>query len=248
VEKATMHSTATLARLAAGLAAVAIAGSGTLASAQNPSDAEKTVSTITLRVYDYANVDRKAMLEAEGEATRILADAGVHARWVDCPIRHADLGNYAGCLAAWQWNDYALRLEPTAMAASQDKSEDRIGYAVICDNRACPANVYYDRVRGLAGGNNAPSQILLGRVMAHEIGHLLLGPSHTRTDIMQGAWSGRQLDMEAAHSMLFTPEQSRAMKTRLAAQEQASVSATTVAVLGNAPGAGPASRSKASSK
>jgi hypothetical protein len=219
-----------------------------LASAQNPSDAEKNVSTITLRVYDYANVDRKAMLEAEGEATRILADAGVHARWVDCPIRHADVDNYPGCLSPWQWNDYALRLEPTAMAASKDKSEDRLGYAVICDNRACPANVYYDRVRGVAGGNNAPTQILLGRVMAHEIGHLLLGPNHTRTGIMQGAWSGRQLDMEAAHGMLFTPEQSRAMKTRLAAQELAWVPQATVAVLGNAPGANPASLGSVSSK
>lgn len=242
-----MHSTATLARLAAGLAAIAITGSGTLASAQNPSDAEKTVSTITLRVYDYANVDRKAMLEAEGEATRILADAGVHARWVDCPTRHADVDNYPGCLSPWQWNDYALRLELIAMA-SQDKSEDRLGYAVICDNRACPANVYYDRVRGVPGGNNAPTQILLGRVMAHEIGHLLLGPNHTRTGIMQGAWSGRQLNMEAAHGMLFTPEQSRAMKTRLAAQELAWVPQATVAVLGNAPRANPASLGSVSSK
>ena len=243
-----MHSTATLARLAAGLAAIGIAGFGTFASAQNPSDAEKSVWTITLRVYDYVNVDRTALLEAEGEATRILADASVHARWVDCPIRHADVDNYPGCLSPWQWNDYAFRLEPTAMAASQDKSEDRLGDAVICDNRACPANVYYDRVRGLAGGNNAPTQILLGRVMAHEIGHLLLGPNHTRTGIMQGAWSGRQLDMEAAHGMLFTPEQSRAMKTRLAAQELAWVPQATVAVLGNAPRANPASLGSVSSK
>jgi hypothetical protein len=130
------------------------------------------------------------------------------------------------------------------MAASQDKSEDRLGYAVICGDRACPANVYYDRVRGLAGGNNAPSQILLGRVMAHEIGHLLLGANHTRTGIMQGAWSSRQLDMEAAHGMLFTPEQSHAMKTRLAVQAQAWGPQTTVATLGSRPEANPAAGNK----
>jgi hypothetical protein len=205
---------------------------------------ESTPSTITLRVYDYANVDRRALLEAEGEATRILADAGIDTRWVDCPIRHADVDNYPGCLSPWQWNDYALRLETNTMAASQDKSEDRLGYAVICENRACPANVYYDRVRGLAGGNNAPSQILLGRVMAHEIGHLLLGANHARTGIMQGAWSSRQLDMEAAHGMLFTREQSRAMKTRLAVQAQAWGPQTTVAALGSRPEANPATGSK----
>ncbi len=243
-----MHSTTNLARLAAGLAIIAISGFGTFTSAQNPSDAEKTGWTITLRVYNYVDVHRRALLEAEAEATRILTDAGVHARWVDCPLRHADLDKYPDCLSAWQWNDYALRLEPAAMAASQDKSEDKLGYAVICEKGACPANVFYDRIRSLAGGNNAPSQTLLGRVMAHEIGHLLLGANHARTGVMQGAWSDRQLGMEAAHSMLFTPEQSHAMKTRLAAQELAWDPVTTVAVLGNAPGAGPASRGNASSK
>lgn len=243
-----MDSTATLARLAASMVTIAMAGFGTFASAQNPPGAEKTRSTITLRVYDYANVDRGALLEAEGEATRILADAGIDARWVDCPTRHADLDNYPGCLSAWEWNDYALRLEPNAMTASEDKSQDRLGYAVICENRACPANIYYDRVRELAGGNNAPSQILLGRVMAHEIGHLLLGANHSRTGIMQGAWCSRQLGTEAAHAMLFTPEQSRAMKTRLAAQELAWVLQATVAVLGNAPGANSASLGSVRSK
>ena len=140
-----MRGRATLARWTAVFAAIATTVSGTLASAQNLSDAEKTVSTITVRVYDYANMDRRALLDAEVEATRILADAGVHALWVDCPTRHADVDNYPGCLSPWQWNDYALRLEPTAMA-SQDKSQDRLGYAVICDNRACPANIYYERV------------------------------------------------------------------------------------------------------
>ena len=53
--------------------------------------------------------------------------------------------------------------------------------------------------------------------MAHEIGHLLLGAnSHSCTGIMQAFWSGEELSLAARADMLFTPEQSRQMKTRLA--------------------------------
>jgi hypothetical protein len=202
------------------LAALVGAGSGTLGLAKNPPESENNTWAITLRVYDYARVNRPAMLAAEGEATRILADAGVNALWVDCPTSHNDWDNYPNCHSPWQASDYILRILPNAMAGLQEKSRDALGDALNCDQGlSCTASVFYDRVRGLAGGASAPAAVLLGRVMAHEIGHLLLGTNaHSRRGIMQAFWSDRELSWEASHDLLFTVEQSRLLKRRLARQ------------------------------
>jgi hypothetical protein len=210
---------------------------------------------ITLRVYDYAHVNRKAMLAAEGEATRILADAGVNARWVDCPISHADLDNYPNCRSAWQANDYALRVESNAMTALLVKSQDAVGATIDCDMGPCSTSVFYDRIRNLASGKTAPSEVLLGRVMARQIGQLFLGANYrSRTGIMQARWSDRELSMLARDEMLFAPEESRMMKTRLAGLEQAWQSQDArqtqvkVADLGNELGANPANLNTADSR
>jgi hypothetical protein len=58
--------------------------------------------------------------------------------------------------------------------------------------------------------------------MARQIGQLLLGANyHSRTGIMKETWSSRQLSILAGNEVLFTSQESRAMKTGLAGQEQA---------------------------
>jgi hypothetical protein len=106
------------------LAAIAATGSGTLAVAKKSPDAEKSAGAITLRVYDYAQVNRPALLAAEGEATRILGQAGVELRWVDCPTAHADRANFPNCPSAWLENDLVMRVMPKAMASLQEKTPD----------------------------------------------------------------------------------------------------------------------------
>jgi hypothetical protein len=205
-------------------------------------------------IHDYAHMNRKALQTAEREATSILAKAGINARWVDCPISHTDLGNYSDCQSAWQANDYTLNVEPNAMADLLVKSPSALGATVDCDMAPCSTNVFYDRVSDLAGWHTAPSEVLLGRVMARQIGQLLLGTNyHSRTGIMQASWSGRQLGM--GNEMLFTPEESSAMKAGLAVQEHAWQSRhdagqtqVEIAGRGNEPGASPANRDTADNR
>jgi hypothetical protein len=215
-----MSRTATFVRCLAGLAALAAAGSSTPAWAKNSSHAEKGIWAITLRVYDYAQVNRSTMRAAEGEATKIFAHAGVDARWVDCPTSRTDWDNFPNCRSAWQANDYVLRVMPKAMAGLLGKSQDTLGSAMDCGiELSCAASVFYDRVMSLAGGASAPVEILLGRAMAHEIGHLLLGAnSHSPTGIMRANWSDREFRPDACTELLFTAEQSRRMRSRLTEQ------------------------------
>jgi hypothetical protein len=196
-----------------------------MALAKNPPVAQENATAITLRVYDYHHANRPLLLAAEGEATRILADAGVDAHWVDCPTSRDAWDNYPQCRSAWKVNDYSLRIMPEAMVGLLGTWQDALGFAPDCDGGPyCWAGVFYDRVRSLAGGATAAESVLLGRVMAHEIGHLLLGVnSHSRTGIMRANWSERELSLNATTELYFTPEQSRRMKAQIAEQMQPKV-------------------------
>ena len=68
---------------------------------------------------------------------------------------------------------------------------------------------------------SALADVLLGRAMAHEIGHLLLGAnSHSLNGIMRGHWSVHEFRLNARIDMLFITEHSRRMKALLAEQAQ----------------------------
>jgi hypothetical protein len=86
-------------KLAVGLAMITTTVSGTLAKAQKTAPDERNTSQITLIVYDYAYVNQRTLQEAEKEAARILAKAGVIARWVDCPTQGATCSGGADFLA-----------------------------------------------------------------------------------------------------------------------------------------------------
>jgi hypothetical protein len=213
-----MRGAATFIRWIAVLAAIAASFSSPHAVAKTWQDANRA-QTITLRVYDYVHVDRRILLAAETEVREILAGAAVSSRWIDCPTSHEVVNDFPDCQAPPQFNDYVLSIVSGTMAAHLQSSEDTMGAADESINGSRRAAIFFSRIRSNAGGDAAPTQILLGRVMAHEIGHMLLGPNaHSRTGIMQAAWSLRELSMESRHEMVFTAEQSQIIEKRLAAQ------------------------------
>jgi hypothetical protein len=219
-----MSRAATLLIWMAGLAAIAATAVGTITLAKDPSDTPKGTMAMTLKVRDYSHLNRSILLGAEQEATGILAQAGVSARWTDCPTSPGDLASFPNCQPPWQVNDYVMNVMPDSMAALLGKSDDALGLATECGmGPSCTASVFFDRVSKLAGGDRAPAQVLLGRAMAHEIGHLLLGAnSHSPTGIMRGHWAPREFRLDARLDLLFTTGQSRRMRSRLAEREQLS--------------------------
>jgi hypothetical protein len=59
---------------------------------------------------------------------------------------------------------------------------------------------------------------ILGHVMVHEIGHLLLGTnSHSASGIMRAQWRNAELLSAGKGALVFAPAQSRRMRQRLAA-------------------------------
>jgi hypothetical protein len=81
------------------------------------------------------------------------------------------------------------------------------------------AYVFYDRIQELAQRRRL-GHALLADVMAHEIGHLLLGStSHSASGIMCAHWNYEELRKVSEGAMSFIPSQSRIMRDRLRAHQ-----------------------------
>jgi hypothetical protein len=167
--------------------------------------------TIRVRVNNYTQASPTILAKAEREAERILAKAGLQMVWLDCPMEH-----YGGvhieqnpCLEPLEATDIVLRvLSDSARSGIEDTV---FGFAVV----PIVASVYFEYASRLARYNDADFEVplVLGCVIAHEIGHLLLGHNgHSATGIMQPRWERRQFRQLLIGEFLFTPEQSKRLQ------------------------------------
>jgi hypothetical protein len=162
--------------------------------------------TIRIRVNNYTQATPAMLAGAEREAGRILGEAGLQAVWLDCPPGHSGFDSLDPCRKPLEATDIVLRV---LSQSTQNKFQDTLfGFAVV----PVLASVYYDYVAHLARSDDAEFEIpiLLACVIAHEIGHLLLGSnSHSDSGIMQGHWERGQIRHALTGTLLFAPEQAK---------------------------------------
>lgn len=171
---------------------VLIGGSSEAADPAGPS--------VVLQLLDHTGIPSTVMAEARAHAKRVFGAIGVHVAWSD--------GADDPCGGA----DFVVTLLPTNDAGHDSTSggigENIAGWASRADARAF---VYPGRLRALAGRTRRSFGVLLGRAIAHEVGHLTLPPGHSRTGIMANGIDTRPTTAWAQ----FTPEQGRAIRDRL---------------------------------
>lgn len=160
---------------------------------------------VVLQVTDYARVPREYLLRAEEDASKIFGAIGVHVQWVDGYVaqpsddrpatfsviilsrRMVDLKCLSGSLA-----DNAL--------ASSAKAAGRV-------------SVFFTRTDDFATRHDLDRAQLLGTVIAHEVGHLLLpAHGHSSSGIMRAVWDAPGKRLEA-----FSVEQAAAIRDVLSA-------------------------------
>ena len=164
-------------------------------SSESPA-AERLVS---IRTYNNFGVPAGEMTNARTVAGVILRDAGLQAVWRDCS---------AGCTDALGPGELLVRIvaAPEAPGAIVAGS---LGCAVIDLQRQTGslATVYADRINLVASRAGVNAGTLLGRAVAHEIGHLLLGTArHSAGGLMRALWSDRELQHDVAADWTWSPE------------------------------------------
>ena len=79
------------------------------------------------------------------------------------------------------------------------------------------ANVYADRARELA--DRREFEVILGWVIAHELGHLLLGRNaHSAAGIMRARWRAQDLKPSRQAAMLFLPAEAKRIRAQVLAR------------------------------
>lgn len=184
--------------------------------------ARNELGTITIYLYDYAAPKPSVLLEAERAVTGILEKAGVETVWVDCPRDDASPRNLA-CVASADPTHLILRVLPDSMSNRfRQVPGDAMGFAMLGERFNCNAWIFYDRVKDLSLKKHLALERLLGAVIAHELGHLLLGENaHANTGLMHACWTHRELlEIECAR-IIFSDTESKRIQSGVIARYEA---------------------------
>ena len=162
-----------------------------LATAVDAADTAESVGTVTVRVYDCADLAVSDRQRALDRAAQILRRAGITLVPVYCTAVDT-----AACVSGLGPGDLILRLLGSSPDSAQTVSRMALGYAAF-DANGLPdvmASVFTDRARRLSREARVDTSEVLGVVIAHELGHLLLGTTaHTDRGLMRVGYGPDEL-------------------------------------------------------
>jgi hypothetical protein len=173
-----------------------------------------TALTVTIHVTDNVNLSPMALAEAQAYATAAYREAGLDIVWSSAPWK-AQAGQGADSRSV----DVRLVIVPHDMAEKK-RREESLGDSVLgiaisgaSEARGRVAYIFYDRIARVAAVQQAPVVRGLGHVMAHEVGHLLIGVnSHAGGGLMQANWDPRKI-----RAQTFTRSQVQQIRRRFIA-------------------------------
>ena len=175
------------------------------------------LDSVTIRVYDSAGVsagDRTAALKAAGS---ILSRADLDPIWIVCTAIR-DGRAQPGCDLAPASHELVVRLTHSAPTA-EDGNRRAFGSSLIdpTTSTGTLSTVYVDRVDWLASTGKANRADVLGRAIAHELGHQLLGSNdHAARGLMRETWTADELTRNRSEDWQFSNAQRAALHARWA--------------------------------
>lgn len=156
-------------------------------------------------VFDYASVPAQWLSWARDAMSRIYRDIGVEIAWRE-PQADARTG-------------VIILIVPETPTIQKGVPDAVIGYSSgAADDRRRVAYVLYGRldrfrleqVPQINRGN------MLGALMAHEVGHLLLPvDSHSSSGLMRARWNRGELELAQHGRLRFTADQARLIRAKL---------------------------------
>ena len=169
---------------------------------------------LAVRTYNYALVPGSILLAAEKHAAEIFRNAGIEVEWVDCPVSRGELARFPVCTQ--RTNDpraVTLKILPESMAAGYALPITILG--VTIQHHA--SFVFYYRVQLLSKTRDLSEPVVLGHIIVHELGHLLLGEGgHSDSGIMMDDLQVKNFrQAEKGRPLTFSSEQALRMRARL---------------------------------
>jgi len=175
---------------------------------------------IEVHVYNYSKVSVEMLVQAEQESARIFERIGVATIWLDCPLTSQEAVRNRACAPPDAPTRLTLRLLSNSMADNLGIGGDIFGSALlpVKEGFGVVANVYADRTRELADCRKFGA--ILGWVITHELGHLLLGEhGHAAAGIMHASWRAQDLiKPNGQAAMLFLTAEAKKIRAQIRAR------------------------------
>jgi len=175
--------------------------------------------SLIVRVYDNSGILASDRARAISRARDVLTRAGLDPEFRDCPpgTKHAP----ASCAAPPVPGELIVRLArgenlsgSSRLGATQ--AARALGSSLIdtTTGQGTLATVFVDRIKALAHHAQADRWAMMtGRVIAHEIGHLLLGTAaHSATGLMREIWTAAELTRNRAQDWMFSSAQRQTLR------------------------------------
>lgn len=180
--------------------------------AQKSQEAATSISEITISVHDYADVPPFRLAAAEASARRIFGLAGVKTEWLSCSPKLEE-SEPADCSTV-DATHLVLKILSGKTTANVRYRDDVLGNVLLTDDAVSYfAYAFFDHIEMLEQRLNSP---VLGYVLAHEIGHLLLGSNtHSVSGIMSPHWNGPELLRISEGNLFFLPNECQKLRKRL---------------------------------
>jgi hypothetical protein len=174
---------------------------------------------VVIRSYNLSGVQTRELTEARETLQATLRTATIDLVWRDCAN--------SSCEEPLGARDLIVRIVATPRGAGPDE----LGYSMVDlqERIGTLATVYADRIALLAERARIDAGKLLGRAVAHEVGHLLLGTSqHSATGLMRARWLDSEVRRDFAPDWTWSRAEILSMQLRLIARSRGPIESTEV--------------------
>jgi hypothetical protein len=186
-----------------------VVAAGLLLSPSVHSSPSSPVS-VSVRIYNAARVAVDTRRAALAVTARTLAASQIRVDWSDCEIGDV-------CATPPRAGELVVRLV-RARRTGTAGAPVVLGEAAIDTTAGAGvlASIYVDRVELMAKLSETDVTPLLGRAIAHEVGHLLLARNaHSARGLMRARWSPIELQRNDVLDWLLTEDDAAAIRRRL---------------------------------
>lgn len=168
--------------------------------------------SLKIYLYNQAGVSAMTLDAAEDRAGKIFRQSGIATSWYNCSV-HGLAG--ADCSEPLDHGAMVVQI----IHDTKKLNTEIFGTSYIGGSGyGSYADIFFDRAQRLCREAKVDLPEILGHIISHEIGHLLLGTdSHSRLGIMRAHWESRELKQADRGDLLFSKEQAKAMQARVTA-------------------------------
>jgi hypothetical protein len=195
------------------IAALILTGAMELEGASLPAapGSPKTPLILTVYIFNYARIPDWRLARTQKRVSEFFVRAGIQIEWVDrTPLPSNKPGSTVNPREL-DPSDLILRIVPRFDLRADGLRSSVFGFAAESQ-----ITIINERMEEVAQNAEATLPEILAIVIAHELGHALLGPdSHSEDGIMRPRLQAADFRQAQCKTLAFTPEQAERMRSKV---------------------------------